>query len=77
MVQIMRQWAHAPWVAATAREKWHTSGQSRAARTRTGINDTWPSTVSTAESPSTNSSLLRPSFWLYPAAPAPPGALLR
>ena len=39
----------------------HTSGHSLAARTKTGMNATWPSTVSTTESPSTNSSLLRPS----------------
>lgn len=44
-----------------------TSGHILAASTKTGMNATWPSTVSTTESPSTNSSLLRPSALLVPA----------
>ena len=45
----------------------HASGHSLAASTKTGMNATWPSTVSTTESPSTNSSLLSPSARLVPA----------
>lgn len=37
-----------------------TSGQRRAASTRTGMKETCPSTVKMTESPNTNSSLLRP-----------------
>ncbi len=44
-----------------------TSGHILAASTKTGMKATWPSTVSTTESPSTNSSLLSPKALLVPA----------
>lgn len=44
-----------------------TSGHRRAASTRMGMKLTWPSTVSTTESPSTKNSLLMPSSRFSPA----------
>ena len=52
--------------AGTLHSLARTSGQSLAASTKTGMNATWLSTVSTTESPSTNSSLLRPNARLVP-----------